>query len=194
MSRTSWRGIFFSFNGRYSSFFRIYLGYFFLTLFTIGLGYPWLKVALQKKLFSHTSLGNMQMRFTGDGGTLFGINLLGYFLSYLTLGIYAPKWIKERLKFTVENTHLMDDYHSGSLTCHLRYGQAFEILFSNLLLLIFTVGLAYPFTHMRYLKMIFSNIELPAELNYDNIQQVAASRAEATGDQLFDILDLDIDF
>lgn len=194
LTRTSWRGIFFTFEGRYSEFFRVYLKYFIVTVFTLGLGYNWLKVAMQKELFSKTRIGDLKMNFHGNGADLFAINLLGYILLYPTLGLYVPKWIKERFKFTINHTSLSDETKRRALNTNLTFGHTFQILITNFILLIITLGLAYPFTKMRYLRMLIDSVDLPGEMDYDDLKQGELRDTEATGDQLLDILDLDIDF
>ena len=194
LTRTSWRGIYFIFEGRYSDFFRVYLKHFIITVFTFGIGYAWLKVALQKELISNTSFGNLKMDFHGSGGDFFAINLLGYILIYPTLGLYVPKWIKERFKFTINHTSLQDENKRRALETNLTYGRTLEVLFTNLILLIITLGLAFPYTYMRYLRMLIDSVDLPGAFDYEDIQQGERRDVEATGDQLLDILDLDIDF
>jgi len=64
----------------------------------------------------------------------------------------------------------------------------------NFLLLIFTLGLAFPWTMMRSMRMYFGNIEIPNEFNFDELSQSPDNYRDATGDELTDILDIGLDF
>ena len=85
VTRTSWRGIYFSFDGQLKEFVKLFVAQIFLTIITIGIYYPWMRVKIQKYLFSHTKIGDLKLDFHGDGGELFGINILGGALFYLSL-------------------------------------------------------------------------------------------------------------
>lgn len=194
VSRTSWRGIYFSFNGRFSEFYKIYVKYFFFVIITFGIASPWMTVKLQKYLFSHTKLGDLKLDFHGDGSDLFVINFLGVFLSYITLFIYLPYFIKNRWNFTVNHTTVENNQFRRALKSHLSGDHCLKILFVNFILLIFTLGLAFPFTIMRYYKMLFDHVEIPTDIDFDQIAQHADSYNQAAGDEMSDLLDIDIDF
>ncbi len=194
VSRTSWRGIYFSFHGRFSEYYKQYIKFLLLTIITFGLAYPWFRVNIQQHLFGHTRLGNIKMDFHGDGSTLFGINILGYILLYPTLFLYVPFFLKERFNFTINNITLSDDHVRRSLKSHLKGWDFFGVLIVNLLMLVFTFGLAFPFTKMRAMKAMYDSVELPGDINYDDITQDADGYNQATGDEMLDLLDIDLDF
>ncbi len=194
VSRTSWRGIYFSFSGRFSEYYKIYLKFFFISFVTFGLGISWFRVALQKYLISHTHIGSLDLGFKGKGEDLFMINFLGLILSYITIGLYIPVFTKNRFNFTVDNTLISDDISTLPLKSHLTGGKMFGIMIGNFFLLLFTLGLAFPFTYMRYMKALFDYVELPEGINYDNIEQDENYYNKATGDELLDIMDIDLDF
>jgi len=194
VSRTSWRGIYLSFSGRFSEYYPIYLKYMVITFFTFGLGYSWMRTNIQKYLVSHTNFGNFDLDFHGEGGELLGINILGSMFSYMTLGIYYPFYLTNRYNFTVNNTTLSDRTIRRTMTSSLDGSHLLGVLFTNLLLLICTLGLAFPFTKMRYLKALVDHTKLPEDLDYDNIQQEAEFYNQAAGEELLDMLDVDIDF
>lgn len=106
VSPTSWRGIFFSFDGNFREFLGLFIKELLLTLITFGIYGSWMAVKIQKYLFSHTKIGDLRLGFQGDGTKLFGINILGVLLSYITLEIYLPIFIKNKFNFTIGNTSI----------------------------------------------------------------------------------------
>ena len=194
VSRTSWRGIYFSFDGTFTQFLNLYIVQALLTIVTLGLYGPWMRVKIQKYLFSHTKLGQLRFSFHGDGGDLFVINLLGGILLYPTLGIYMAWYFKNRFNFTINHTRIEDEENEYWLSSDLTGSEAARILIPNFLLLVVTLGLAFPWTLMRRLRMQFDNIVIPSEIDIHHLEQDADDFSDATGDELTDILDIGIDF
>lgn len=194
VSRTSWRGIFFSFDGELGEFIRMFLVHGFLTLITLGIYGPWLRVKIQKYLFSHTKIGNLKLDFHGSGGTLLGINILGAILTVVTVYIYLPIFFKERFNFTINNATIEDGNKRRALVSTLENGEAWLTFVTNGLLLVVTLGLAFPWTIIRTMNMYVNNIEIPSDFDYDNLQQSKSNYRNATGDEMADILDIGLDF
>jgi len=194
VSRTSWRGIFFKFDGNFGEFVKIYFKAIFLTIITFGIYGAWMRVKIQKYLFSHTNIGHLRLGFAGKGDDLFVINLLGGLLFYITLGMYIPVWIKNRFHFTINNTFIDNGEIKKRLQTNLTTGDAWFVLVTNVLLLIVTAGLAFPWTMMRKNKLFFESVSLPDEFDYDALEQSDANFNDATGDEMSDIFDIDFDF
>ena len=194
VTRTSWRGIYFSFDGQLKEFVKLFVVQGFLTIITFGIYYSWMRVKIQKYLFSHTSIGDLKLDFHGDGGELFGINILGGVLFYITLFLYVPIWMKQRFNFTIDNTTISDGTIRKRLKSTLENGEAWTTLVTNGLLLIVTLGIAFPWTFMRKTNMYFRNVELPVDFDYDNLAQSDGDFKDATADEMIDILDMGLDF
>jgi len=194
VSRTSWRGIYFSFEGSFGEFLRLFLLHGLLSVLTFGIYSPWMRVKLQKFLFENTRIGNLYLDFKADGGELLGINIGGYIFSVITFGLYLPIWVKNRFNFTINNTFIDDGDQAIRLHSTLKNGEAWSTLFINGLLLFFTLGLAYPWTFMRKMDMYFNNVTIPGEFDYDNLAQASQMFDDATGDEMSDIFDLDLGF
>lgn len=193
-SRTSWRGIFFSFDGNFKEFLKIFIPQLLLTIITFGVYTSWMRVKVMKYLFSHTKIGKIRMDFHGDGATYFGINFVGILLSYITLFLYSPIWMKDRFNFTVNHTSLSDGEQTRYLRSSLQGGEAWKTMMLNLVLLIFTAGLAFPWTLMRTMRMYFNNTWMPNEFDWDNLAQSDSNYKDATGDEMADIIDIDFGF
>jgi len=192
ITRTSWRGIYGTFNGSFKDWMKIVLPGILFTVLTFGIYIFWLQVKCQKYLFQHTQFGDLKLDFHGEGGQLFGINFLGGILMYPSLFLYVPIWIKQRFDFTVNNTSITDGENVRFLQSTLTNGEAFKILFTNFLLLVVTLGLAFPWTFIRWMKTMFENVVFPGDINLDNlVQQEGANKGNATGDEMMDIFDMD---
>ena len=64
---------------------------FFLTLFTLGFAHPWAACMVISKWATNVKIDGRRIRFTGNGGELFGVWLKVFIFSALTLGLYY--WI-----------------------------------------------------------------------------------------------------
>ena len=193
LSRTSWRGIFFSFRGKMGDFLKVYFKNFFLVIITFGIYFPWMRVNISKYLLKHSQFGQYKLGFQGEGGEFFMINLAGAFLSAITLYIYLPWFMTNMFNFAINNIEIeQDGEKTYPLQSSLEGGNAFFVLFTNGLLLIFTLGIAFPWTKMRLQKLFTENIIVREKLNLAGLRQDAENYGDATGDDLLDVLDLDL--
>lgn len=194
ISRTSWRGIYFSFDGNMREFFNLYFLHFILTILTFGIYSSWFNVKIMNYLFSHTRFGQYKMNFVGKGEDLFVINLLGVILTFITFGIYGAWYLKNRFHFTIENTLLQDENSDYYLRCNLDGGDVFVLNLVNGILSAITLGLFTPWAIMRSQKLFLESVYIPDDLDLDNLEQNADDFNDATGDSLLDILDVGLDF
>lgn len=194
VSRTSWRGIYFSFNGNMREFFSIFIVHFILAIVTIGIYGPWFRVKIMKYLISHTRFGQYELDFEGDGSDLFVINLLGGILSVITLYIYFPWFLKNRFKFTIDNMVIYHGDKKSYLRTNLDGGDLFGTLLLNAILTFVTLGLATPWAIMRNYKLFLESVHLPTEVDLDALEQNVDDFDDATGDSLVDIMDVGLDF
>jgi uncharacterized membrane protein YjgN (DUF898 family) len=97
LSRTSWRGIRFSFRGRARDFIRLYVGGLLLSSLTLGLYYAFFQNNVRRFLIAHSYFGTTRFGYDGDGGDLLGIYILagvvlfgGLFALGIGLGLAVP--------------------------------------------------------------------------------------------------------
>jgi uncharacterized membrane protein YjgN (DUF898 family) len=76
LSRTSWRGIRFSFRGRVRDFIRLYIGGLILSSFTLGLYYAFFQNNVRRFLITHSYFGTTRFGYDGRGEDLLGIYIL----------------------------------------------------------------------------------------------------------------------
>lgn len=194
LSNTSWRGIYFTFDGNMTDFLKLFLKHGFFTIITFGIYVPWLRVAIMKYLFSHSKFGQYRFIFLGDGGELFGINVLGGLFSIFTLYLYTPWFLANRFNFLIENIGIYHDDKKSRLISTLRGGDLFVVFLVNVLIVIFTLGLGIPWAIMRYYRVLIESIEIPSQVDLDILEQNYDDFDDATGEDLLDILDIGLDF
>jgi uncharacterized membrane protein YjgN (DUF898 family) len=105
MTRTAWRGIRFSFQGKAWDFIKLWLSGYALTGLSLGLYYPYFSTKKQAFLTAHSYFGNEPFRFSGNGAQLFRPFLTMYLIAatsslLVSLAAYAVvgSFVAERLK------------------------------------------------------------------------------------------------
>jgi len=104
LSRTSWRGVRFSFRGRVLDFIKLFITGSFLTTITLGLYYPFFDTKRYDFLVSNSYFGNQRFRFDGNGRDLFTSYLLALLLSVITLGFYWFWFLAKKQRYLTEHT------------------------------------------------------------------------------------------
>lgn len=120
-----------------------------LLCITFGFAAPWIAVWLRQYTYSkiriHTEAGVLNPEFTGTGFLCFVQVFLSYFLVCLTLGIYAPWYLANVIRFFVNNSHAVG---SDGTRYRLEYtgtgGELFGPYLVNMLLTGLTCGIYAP--------------------------------------------------
>jgi uncharacterized membrane protein YjgN (DUF898 family) len=96
----------FRFDGGAASWFGVQLGGLLITVFTLGICYPWALVMTYRWKAKHTFVNGRQLRFTGNAFSLFGQWIKCALLCLITFGIYSfwlypqlTKWITEHQEY-----------------------------------------------------------------------------------------------
>jgi uncharacterized membrane protein YjgN (DUF898 family) len=94
----------FTFDGGAATFVGTAILGFLITVFTLGICYPFALVLMQRWKAKHTYIRGLQLQFTGTGMGLFGNWIKWLSLTLITLGIYGF-WVQPRLQqWIVEHT------------------------------------------------------------------------------------------
>lgn len=192
MSRTSWRGTHFGYRGELGKLAFTFLKGMFLTLITGGIYASWFNISLRRYLFSNIRFGNIEFAYEGDGFDLFVLVVKGYILTILTLGIYFFWFAKDLINYYIDNIRLKQDGREIRLQCYLTGGEYFKLAFINIIIILFSLGLAAPWATVRTLKVLYSNILIEGELDLDALVQTEKSYKNATGEDVADMLDLGV--
>lgn len=186
LSRTSWRGIRFSFRGRAKPFLKIYVAGILLTGVTIGLYAPFFWNNVRKYLVEHSYFGNVHFQYDGQGGDLLGRFIRAVLLSIVTLGIYWFWFVAERQRYYWAHTSV----EGARFRSTMAGGPLFRVIIGNLVLFVVTLGIATPWIILRTLRFAFDNLYLEGDLDTAAIVQDAQA-ATATGEEIAEFLDLE---
>jgi uncharacterized membrane protein YjgN (DUF898 family) len=188
LSRTSWRGIRFSFRGKAWRFILLFLKGSFLTGLTFGLYYPFFLTERQAFMISHSYFGNERFDFNGRGRDLFPNYLLALFLTFPTLGLYWIWFFARKRRFFWNHTSFGGARFRSTVTG----GALLALYLVNGLLLVGSLGLAWPWVRVRNIRFAFRYLSLEGSLELERIQQ-QAQFASATGEGLAGFLDTGFD-
>ncbi len=188
LTRTSWRGIRFSFRGRARNFIWVFLKGYFLTGLTFGLYYPFYLTRRQAFMVSNSYFGNERFDFDGDGWELFRGFVLSILLTLPTLGLCWIWYLARKRRFFWDHTQFGPArFHST-----VAGGALLALYLINALLLLSTLGLAWPWVRVRNLRFAFRYVSLDGPLDLERIQQ-QAQYASPTGEGLAGFLDTGFD-
>lgn len=96
----------FIFDGGAATYFGTGILAFIITVFTLGIGYPWALCLYHSWKAKHTYIDGRRLKFTGSGLSLIGLWIKWFIFLILTLGIYSfwlvpslQQWITEHTDF-----------------------------------------------------------------------------------------------
>lgn len=187
LSRTSWRGIRFSFRGDYTEFMGVYIPGVLLTAVTLGLYYPFFHANVRRYVVDATRFGSGQFEFTGEGRELFLRHLALYLLVPLTLGIYWFWHVAFRHRYYWEHTRFGTARFQSTMTG----GDLLGFTLVNTLLLTVTLGIAYPWVQARTMAFQSERLGIVGMDAFDAALQAAQS-AGVTGEGLSDLMDVEL--
>ncbi|MEY4893459.1 MAG: hypothetical protein RL751_269 [Bacteroidota bacterium] len=192
MSRTSYRGIRFGYRGDRKELTLQFFKDAFLTIITFGIYGSWLAMNLRSYTHRHFRYGNVSFSNEAKGADYFILNLKGTLLTAITFGIYAFWWQKDIFNYYIDNMKLEQGEHKVQFSSSATGGAFFKLLFVNVLLLIFTLGIAAAWIEMRTMRFIFSHIHLSGDIDLSAISQTEEEYKDALGEDAMDFLNIDI--
>jgi uncharacterized membrane protein YjgN (DUF898 family) len=188
LSRTSWRGIRFSFRGKAWRFILLFLKGSFLTGLTFGLYYPFFLTERQAFMISHSYFGSERFEFTGRGRDLFPNYLLALLLTFPTLGLCWVWFIARKRRFFWNHT----SFGAARFRSTVSGGRLLGLYLVSGLLLVGTLGLAWSWVRVRNIRFAFRYLTLEGPVELERIEQ-QAQFASATGEGLAGFLDTGFD-
>lgn len=78
-----------------------------LTIFTLGIAYPWGYVMFQRWLCRNTVIDGHRLYFDGTGTQLFGNYIKWWFFTLITVGIYGLWLYNKMTNWRVKHTHMV---------------------------------------------------------------------------------------
>ena len=192
LSRTSFRGIHFGYRGDLKEFYgKVSLDFLF-TILTLGIYGYWLQINARRYVMKHSRFGDVSAKFNATGGDFLGLAIVQGLLVAVTIYIYTPWALINFYKFYIENTGLEQNGKTYYLKSDARGGDFLWVLLKSAFITIISLGLASPIASLWIHKFYIESISLSGEFDFDAIQQTEKSYKDATGDDIADILDLDI--
>ncbi len=186
LSRSSWRGIRFSFRGSVKEFVKLYVRGGVLTLLTLGLYSPFFTVRQYAFFTANSYFGNEKFQFEGSGRDLFRSYVIALLLTIPTLGLSGFWYAAHKHRYLIGRTSL----GAARFDCDMTGGALCWLTLSNILILLGTLGLGAAVVAVRNLHFWFDKISLRGSLDLAAIEQDAQS-ASATAEGLAGFLDLD---
>jgi uncharacterized membrane protein YjgN (DUF898 family) len=189
LSRTSWRGIRFSFRGRARALVRIFMLATLLNALTLTLYYPFFQARQQTFMVSNSHFGRRPFRFDGRGRDLFSAYVVALLLLVPTLGLYMF-WFNARMtRYFWEHTY----FETARFRSTMTGGALLVQTLGNGIMLILTLGLAWPWVLIRRTRFELARVSVEGPLDLAGIVQ-EPQLATATGDALSSLLGADVGF
>lgn len=186
LSRTSWRGVRFSFHGEYRELLGIMLRSFLLMGLTLGLYLPYYQTNLRRFLAEHSRFGSASFTVHCDGWALLGRYVLTVLLTLPTLGLVWPWYLAFQRRYYWNHTTF-----AGELfRCTVTGGGLFGLYAVNLAIIVLSLGLALPWATVRTRRYEMEHLVLQGPVDIEHITQQAQS-ATSTGEELSGFLDID---
>jgi uncharacterized membrane protein YjgN (DUF898 family) len=189
LSRTSWRGIRFSFRGPVWEFVRVFLLASIFSTLTLTLYYPFFQTRQQAFMISNSYFGRRRFRFDGRGRDLFGAYVMALLLLVPTLGLYLFWFNARKARYFWEHTY----FETARFRSTMTGGRLMAQTIGNWILLILTLGLAWPWVLVRRARFEFAYLTVEGPLDLTGIVQ-EPQLATATGDALSSLLGADVGF
>lgn len=188
LSRTSLRGIRFSFRGKWQEFAKIFFAGSAFMMLTLGLYAPYFDMRRQTFLMEKAYYGSEKFGFDGKGSDLFGSFVLAVILLIPTLFISMLWYQYKRTMYFWNHATFGNARFQSSFT----FGGFFGLYFVNALILICTLGFGLPWVKVRIMRYYLRNLVLAGEVDLSTIVQ-EAQESTAFGEEVGDFLSLDFD-
>ena len=184
LSRTSWRGIRFSFRGSAREFVKLFIVHSILTSITLGLWYPIFDVRRHAFLTSESWFGNRKLGFDGGMNGLFGSFVLTLILTPFTLALCWFWYLAKKRRYFWEHT----TFGAARFRYTVTGGALLRLKLGNFIILVCTLGLGWSWAQVRSARFAARNLSLVGDLDLASIQQDARA-ASATGEGLAGFFD-----
>jgi uncharacterized membrane protein YjgN (DUF898 family) len=187
MSRSSLRGIRFSFHGEFGEFIVMMLKGIGLSVLTLGFYLPFFANERRAFLVNNALFGTEPFIYDGEGRDLFGEYVKALLLTIPTLGIYWLWYKTFEHRYFWQHTAMREGRFGSTVTG----GELFKLYAVNILLTMVTVGFGTPWAITRTHSYFADNIVLFGSVEWSKIMQ-RAQETTATSEGLADVFDVDV--
>lgn len=192
MSRISYRGVRFGYRGNRSELVKNFWKWMLLTIVTFGLYGAWLRMNIRRYVHKNIRYGDVEFSNDCKGSDWFILNLKGYILTVMTLGIFIFWWECERFNYYINNMKMTKG--DQKIVCYsTATGEGFFwLLIGNLLITVLTLGFGKPWADVRTQKFYCDNIKMEGNINLDEIHQTEEEYTNAFGEDAMDFFEIDL--
>lgn len=187
LSRTTWHGVRFSFNGHPLDYVKLHLKGSLLSVLTLGFYSPRFHALKEEFWRSNTSYGSGSFKYTGDGKDLKKDFLKAMLLQIPTLGLYWFWYKAKVVRYDWANTSFGGLTFSSNLTGK----RLLSFQAGNVMLVVLTLGFALPLVKARNIGFMAAHLNMKGDVEFARLSQTAPL-ARAVGDGLASIFDVDL--
>lgn len=188
LSRTSLRGIRFSFHGKWQEFAKIFFQSLLWMILTLGFYFPYFEMRCQDFLIEKSYFGNRKLSFYGEGRDLMKSFIIAVLLAFPTL-MLSLIWYGYTKKKYIWN-HI--SFGPASCKSTITFGGFIGLYLVNGLILLLTLGLGAPWVKVRTLHYYLENLTLEGHIDMSKVAQEAED-SSAFGEEVADFFALDFD-
>ena len=187
LSRSSWRGIRFSYRADLGDFIRMMLRGIGLSIVTLLFYTPYFQNQRRAFLVKSAHFGSEPFLYNADGRELFKEYVKAVLLTIPTLGLYWIWYVAFKHRYFWNNTSMRGARFSSTVT-----GTAlFELQLINVFLVLITLGIGTPWAMTRTVAFFCDNLTLAGTVDWATIEQ-RAQTADTVGEGLAEGFDIDV--
>lgn len=187
LSRSSWRGIRFSYHGQAKEYLALSVSGFFLTLISLGFYLPAWQNRAREFFVTHTRFGSEPFQYGGETGELFSAYVKALLLTIPTLGLSWIWYAAFKHRFFWSNTTMRGARFRSTV-----FGRDLLVLsLTNILLTAVTLGIGIPWVQTRTHAFYAERLSLRGTVEWAAIEQ-RAQQAGTASEGMADALDVDI--
>ena len=187
LSRSSWRGIRFSFHGEAGNFVALMVKGTLLSIVTLGFYIPFFQNQRRAFFVNNSRFGSEQFTYRAEAGELFGAYVKAVLLTIPTLALCWIWYSAFKARFFWRHTAVSTARFRSSVSG----GELFALSITNVFLVLFTLGLGAPWAITRTHAFWCDKLSLHGDIDFAAIQQRADS-ADSTAEGMADAFDVDV--
>ena len=181
-SRTAWQGIHGHLGGSAKKYAILSINRIFLNIITLGYLIPYSDLKTIGYIIDNSYFGNAKVNLVKKPYSLVRINIITLLLAIPTLGFSRLWYMAAFTKCAFNNIHIA----SVKFDCKYSGPKLFNLALGNLLILIFTLGVGFPFIIWRNLNFFAKNMAIIGNIDISKITQ-SKQNGEAIGEGANDL-------
>ncbi|MDB5262852.1 MAG: hypothetical protein JWQ14_2133, partial [Adhaeribacter sp.] len=150
----------------------------------------WFTVKLRQESIGNIRMGNVRFSYDGKGSKLFFINLKGIVLTAITLGGYFFAYARDSHNYYLNNIYLEQNGRYARLSSSVTGWRYFKLIAVNLVIIVFSLGIATPFATIRTMRFVLHKAVLLGDFDADDLVQTEEAYKDATYEDVSDMMDI----